>query len=230
MMHIQWIEASSPRIAGRNSQAAIKGIVVFTALVAVLAMSASAVFAGGITYTSFNDGFNSPNEPTHSELLDNIYGATFGASGVDFTNGTVTARRVFDQGGIMGTLNLVTGDQTGVDQIWTDGISSVTASAKFALLNQSFGWNGGGLGTTYTELLTDADVGGPSVPISIMGDFLWGSNPSSPDMWWSLESSNTDGNSDHLITYKIEAATRPALTKSGPTASPRLPPRPSLLY
>ena len=108
MMHIQWIEASSPRIAGRNSQAAIKGIVVFTALVAVLAMSASAVFAGGITYTSFNDGFNSPNEPTHSELLDNIYGATFGASGVDFTNGTVTARRVFDQGGIMGTLNLVT--------------------------------------------------------------------------------------------------------------------------
>ena len=37
-----------------------------------------------------------------------------------------------------------------------------------------------------------------------MGDFLWGSNPSSPDMWWSLESSNTDGNSDHLITYKIE--------------------------
>ncbi|MFQ5501404.1 MAG: DUF4114 domain-containing protein [Phycisphaerae bacterium] len=178
-------------------------MIVSAALVTVLAVNATAVFANGITYTSFNDGFNAPLEPTHSQILDDIYGATFVASGLDFTNGTVTARRVFDQGSIMETLHLVTGDQNGVDQVWTDGISTVTASAKFALLNQSFGWNGGGMGTAYTELLTDADVGGPGVPVNIMGDFLWGSNPSSPDMWWSQEPQNTDG-ADHLITYKID--------------------------
>lgn len=202
-MHTPRIEASSPQIVGRNTRAATMGMIVSAALVTVLAVNATAVFANGITYTSFNDGFNAPLEPTHSQILDDIYGATFVASGLDFTNGTVTARRVFDQGSIMETLHLVTGDQNGVDQVWTDGISTVTASAKFALLNQSFGWNGGGMGTAYTELLTDADVGGPGVPVNIMGDFLWGSNPSSPDMWWSQEPQNTDG-ADHLITYKID--------------------------
>lgn len=203
-MHTEWNVASSPHFVGRRFRATVKLLFTGVLSVSLIGIAASGAFAGGFTYTSFNDGFNAPLEPTHSEILDNIYGGVFVASGLDFTNGTVTARRVFDQGGVMETLNLVTGDQTGVDQVWTDGIATVTASAKHALLQQSFGWNGGGLGTTYIELLTEADVGGPGVPLMVMGDFLWGLNPSSPDTWWSREVENTDGNIDHLITYKID--------------------------
>lgn len=172
----------------------------------VVALAAQVGLAGGFSYTSFNDGINVPLEPSHSQLLDDIYGGTFmstGVGGVDFTNGTITASRVFDAGGGLPMLHLVTGGPSGVDQIWTDGTATVTAEAKFALFGQSFGWNGGGLGTTYNELLTDADVGGPPVTFMVTGDFLWGIDPTTPNTWWSMQSNNTDGAGDHLITYQI---------------------------
>ncbi len=184
--------------AGRARFAAAMSVV---ALCMVLAPSAA--FAGAFGYTAFNEpvGGLEPNQPA---ILDTIYGGTFVASGVDFTNGAITARRVFDHGGGNLPLNIVTGNQTGVDQTWTDGTAMITAQAMFALFPQSFGWNGGGLGTTYTELLTDADIGGAPINLSVAGDFLWGINPGSPDMWWSLQTNNNDGANDHLVTYAVE--------------------------
>ncbi|MFQ5430293.1 MAG: PEP-CTERM sorting domain-containing protein [Phycisphaerae bacterium] len=173
-------------------------VIAMCAAVGLMLAPASAM-AG--TYTAFNPP--SLPEPPQEDILGTIYGGTFVPSGVDFTNGAITARRVFDQTVPNLPIDIITGTPTDADQIWTDGTAEITAQAMFALFPQSFGWNGGGLGTTYTELLTDADIGGAPVNLMVTGDFLWGINPGSPDMWWSLESNNSD-NADHLLTYQID--------------------------
>jgi hypothetical protein len=150
-------------------------------------------------------------ELSHSEILDDIYGGTFTGSGTDlgyghwteFSNGTVTALRVFDTDDLTEIIHIVTGDEGNVDQVWTDGLTSVTAQAKYAAHDQSFGWNGGGSGTDYYQLLTHDDVSlGTVVPISISGDFLWGTKPNG-DEYWSKDSYNDD-ELDHMVTYKVE--------------------------
>ena len=118
------------------------------------------------------------NGASHDEILEDIYGGTFTSSGLDFVggggDGGVNAYRAYDYDGETElTLNMLTGDQTGIDQIWTDGIAFVTAEAKYSSQGhtQSFGWNQGGTGTgTYQELLTDV---GTSAYIPVYGDFLW---------------------------------------------------------
>ncbi len=178
-------------------------------LVLLIIISTSTAF--GVSYTEVRYPGFAPEEPGHATILKDIYGGTFSGSGDDlgyglwtvFSNGTVSALRVYDIDGPGDTIHIFSGDQFNVDQIWTDGIAQVTAQAKYAAHTQSFGWNDGGLGTDYFELLTHDDVTlGTVVPITITGDFLWGTKPNG-DKWWSKNSLNTDA-MDHLVTYKIE--------------------------
>ena len=150
-------------------------------------------------------------EPTMVNIFSGIYGGTWTNGGPDYTNGDITAYRVYDFDDGEETVHLVDGDQFDIDQIWTDGIATVTAQAKYASLSQSFGWNQGGTDPcNYQELI---NYGGPSgviedspvVEIEIDGDFLWGIQPNS-DEWWSKMSHNEDGGMDHLISFFIDGA------------------------
>ena len=156
---------------------------------------------------------SSPEESSHAEILGDIYtpGTDFVADGLNYrsADSSMWAYRVYDIDEEFETIHVVTGDQSNVDQIWTDGYAQVTAEAKYAAYGQSFGWNCGGLEpNNYCELLTDADVGNSPAEIEIFGDFLWGTNPingGEPEQWWSKNSlNNGDGGSDHLVTYLIE--------------------------
>ena len=150
-------------------------------------------------------------EPTMVNIFGGIYGGTWTNGGPDYTNGDITAHRVYDFDDGQERIHIVNGDQFDIDQVWTDGIATVTAQAKYASLEQSFGWNQGGTDPcNYQELLSyDGDSGvivdGPVVEIDIEGDFLWGIRPNS-DEWWSKMSLNEDGGSDHLITFFVEGA------------------------
>jgi hypothetical protein len=163
--------------------------------------------AWGYDYTPFNDP--PVGEDSHLDIISGIYasyGGSFAADGLGFTNAGagITAKRVYDTNGGDMSLHILLGDETGVDQIWTDGTAMVSASAKFANLTQSFGWNdnGGSSGTGYVELLNEGDIGGPSADIMITGDFLWGIQPNG-DEWWSYIDANGDV-TDHMITYFVE--------------------------
>ena len=150
-------------------------------------------------------------EDSHLDIVNDIYSAygPFAAEGLDFNNGSgITISRAYDFDSGDDTLHIVLGDETGVDQIWTDGTAQVTAQVKWAGLGQSFGWNQGegvdGLDiSNYYELLTDADIGGLPVEIMVTGDFLWGMKPNGYE-WWSLQSLNDDGYDDHMVTYFVD--------------------------
>jgi hypothetical protein len=148
-------------------------------------------------------------EDSHLQIISDIYasyGGTFVQNGVDFENAVagISVKRVFDADDGDLTLHILVGDETGIDQVWTDGTAMVRASAKFADLTQSFGWNnnGGASGTGYVELLNESHIGGPPVDVMITGDFLWGIEPNG-DTWWSNIGENSDA-TDHLMTYLVE--------------------------
>jgi len=125
-------------------------------LISALALTV-AVAAGpawGYGYTPFSDP--PLGEDSHLDIVSMIYagyGGSFAADGLGFTNAAegITVKRVYDTNGPEMSLHIVLGDETGVDQIWTDGTATVTATAKFADLTQSFGWNnnGGDVGAGY---------------------------------------------------------------------------------
>ena len=192
-------------------QSAVRGLraAVVAPVIAVLGLALAAGSAWGYGYTNVN----APpvGEASHQEILTDIYGGTWSADGVDFTNGVITAKRVYDFDGSDEIIHVVMGDETNVDQVWSDGAIYVTAEAKYAEFNQSFGWNGGGSGTTYYPLLTEADVGGPAKEINISGDFLWGIQPTPGHSWygytwWSKQSLNESPyfGKDHMVTYLVE--------------------------
>jgi len=160
------------------------------------------------TYTIFNGPPG--GEKSHLEIISDTYSGyagSFVAVGENFVNATagITVSRVFDENDGDITLHILLGNETGIDQIWTDGTARVTASAKYADFTQSFGWNmdGGASGTTYEELLNQGDIiSGDSVEVVITGDFLWGIEPNGYQ-WWSSMSANTDA-TDHLLSYYVE--------------------------
>ncbi len=150
-------------------------------------------------------------EPNHAQVLGDIYsgGTPFTGQGVDLGDGAWTeflspdgnliARRVHDFEDLAPVLT---------DQVWTCS-AEVLAKAKYAGLNQSFGWNQGGTsGSNYEELLTDANIGDlVGVLLESPGDFLWGIQPHSSDFsesyeWWSKQDQNND-QTDHMVTYQI---------------------------
>jgi len=178
------------------------------------------IATGGVNvYADLTFGYTDVSGPasgekSHAEILHDIYGEDFTASGLFEGyegNGNINAKRVYDFDDEYVQLHLYSGGPDNVDQLWTDGAVTVTAEAKYASYEQAFGWNGGGLGTTYIPLVTDADIGGTPVEIEISGDFLWGYQATSqswwqPDVgleWWSLMAEN-DNSEDHLVTYYIE--------------------------
>ena len=101
------------------------------------------------------------------------------------------------------------------DQLWevSAAAASVTVVAKFAGFSQNFGVIPGSSGGTLALLLTQVatvDPTGPSagsglsanLPL-LTGEFRFGDDPSGAPLWSSLQSDNSDGGLDHMVTWRI---------------------------
>jgi len=167
----------------------------------------------------------SSGETNTRAIFQHLYGTdTVSASGSlwggeIYTIGDVTATRVNDyvREGLPGdNLYLLATSLPGsnvTDQIWHDGIASITARARFAGYDQQFGYeNDDG----YHELI---DVGNQSGWIDVAanpevfnaGETWEWIREGSGLTWSSLQSSNAD-RLDHLITYYVEGLNDNAIT------------------
>lgn len=172
----------------------------------------------GVCAASAVAGFTTISPPpagelSHQQILDGVYGAGFSPSGVDFVNAGlgITATRVddFSVAGSppAGPLNVATGAPgSATDQVWSDGVATAVAEAKYAVDDQSFGYWPGASGGSYTPLFNVTGngflVSGSAVQNFAGTQWRWGrgNNPSGPHS--SLPSDNHDG-LDHLVTYRI---------------------------
>ncbi len=174
------------------------------------------------------------SEPTIDTILNTLYGAG-SFTGVDWSNGTVTATRVHDyvNGGdpiSPGADNnlLLNG---GNDQIWTDGVAAFQGRARFAGYSQMFGIDYGTNGAAGPDGLTSGiwdqqllNVVGSGYDGALSGTLSAGFNFTPGDRWgwyrdgtttnFSAASFNPDARpnyvgSDHMITYEITGLAEP---------------------
>jgi hypothetical protein len=155
-------------------------------------------------------------ELTHKKIFECVYGGTFTASGLNFItgggSGTITATRV-DDNGFATMLNLLTGSPgSGDDDIWTDGIATATAEARYAGFTQEFGYRVTSFG--YVKLFdvsgssaTCSPTGGPvSVTFGTGATWEWArandSDSGLTNPHYSDEPSNPDS-LDHMVTYAL---------------------------
>jgi hypothetical protein len=162
-------------------------------------------------------------EATHNQILSQVYGGPFTASGLNFINGggsgTIKATRVDDAlagGGPGDNLHLVFGAPGGstTDQLWVDGIADAKAEAKFAAYSQKFGYDlldGLGYQPLFNVKITGPtgyDVSGSnSHQFSLGVPWNW-ARSGQGGTFNSQESRNTDG-LDHMVTYQITDLTDP---------------------
>ncbi len=149
-------------------------------------------------------------ELNHEQIFECTYGGNFVASGLNFSNGTITATRV-DDNGFASNLNLLTGSAgSGDDDFWTDGIATATAQARFAGFTQEFGYRVSGFG--YVKLFdvsnTGCNASGGPVSVTFGTGAVWewaranDSDTSLSNPHYSNEASNPDG-LDHMVTYQL---------------------------
>ncbi len=187
-------------------------------LVAALAVPAHADFSS----------VGSSGEPNHIQILNTIYGGDFSGGGVaafgnpSYDNGLgIQAFRVDDAGSPGGTLNILAGygntagagTSSSLDQIWDDGIASISGEAKFAAYSQAFGYSDT---AGYHEMFEVGPgnsgyfaPGSADFTVDLTGTtWSWDRSDSNgdgtvgPRHWSSNEALNRDG-MDHMITYQI---------------------------
>lgn len=164
------------------------------------------------TFTSVNDPIFI-DEKSIPEILAHVYGGAFNASGNDYTNGTVTATRVRDYVSGGDKTNLVNlGNTNNDDRLWSDGIASGVAIARWAEYDQKFGYINGSSGGTYHPLFNV--VGSGYAVTGIFPEIDFANAIGNPAHWrWArdgkggLWSSNPDDNgdaaNDHMVSYLI---------------------------
>ncbi len=142
----------------------------FVVGLAVVSMSGAAMAVPG--YTTINPPPGT--ELNHAQILDLVYGGTFNLSGVrDFTNGSVTATRVSDNG-LGGVLKILTGTPVSADdQDWSDGITTVFMEAKYAGDNHYFGWYNDTTPSGFQALLDTSSIGSSTI-VNLSSQFRWG--------------------------------------------------------
>ena len=114
--------------------------------------------------TAASTALTGPNgaKVTHQYIFNRLYGGGFNASGLDFSNGSITATRIDDS----------------ADQTFSFTSFSATAKGRFAQYDQQFGVIGSD--GQYQELFDvqgrKANVTGSVENVQIAGDFLFARN------------------------------------------------------
>ncbi len=179
-----------------------------TGAVALMALSVS-----DVAHASSKTVVQNSSEPNHQSIIQNIYGGSFaGSPESGFARGgpnPIQVTRANDLGGVILDLagsNMGVGD----DCVWHNGVISMSAKARFASYEQTFGFfpgesaaaafvpliTVGGNGFGVTGEVAEFDIG------AIAHTWRWG-RAGTGSTFSSRPSDNPDG-MDHMVSYKIE--------------------------
>ena len=173
-------------------------------VLAALTLAGSAASASP-TFTSIN---NTSGEVNQATLLSVIYGGAWTrlTGTQSYTNGSLTAFRVADDG-LSSPLHIVTGNRLLVeDDIWAGGETTVTVRAKYAADSHTFGWINGSSGTSgFQPLFSTTNFDNP-IKVALTNSFRWALHNESSGHTFTSKDSNNPGNRDMMVTYSITGA------------------------
>lgn len=157
---------------------------------------------------------SNPLEPSHQAIIESAYGAQFqGDPGAGFVSVDrdvpVVLTRATDFG-LGGILDVAGGDrQDADDEVWHDGVISITARARFASFAQDFGFFAGeGSATPFQNLLSVTGGGFDSVGHAPEFDIgavthTWRWARSGDGDTFSSRPSDNPGERDHMVSYRV---------------------------
>ena len=179
----------------------------------IIACACGGLWGATTPVSTVNNG-----EPHLIDILGQSYGYTSGeltvgtdanSPTITYSNGpdSITFTRVSDSGLPAGNL-LLNGSNfsSANDAVWQDGSPQFTVEAKFAQLNQTFGWSNLNNSGANTDILQVTGNGmNPAlmtlnVVNSLSSNFLW-YDTAGGNTWYSDPSHN--GGEDHMATYWI---------------------------
>ncbi len=137
--------------------------------------------------------YGNGGEATQAEILSSSYGGMFTASGLDFTNGTLTATRVNDN----------------ADQVFSGDLTSSKALARFAQYQQAFGYGPSASPTTlFTVTGNKFVVSGSTGAVDLPAKFSFDRVPPAGSNGYAVSSLDADNKDkvDHLVTYELTGA------------------------
>jgi hypothetical protein len=170
---------------------------------AIAAATASSAFA------TFTQVCPPPaGEKSHKQILEQLIGGTFTASGVDYSNGSVVARRVTDYG-TSGQLSLLGSATSNDDQTFSGGPISARAKVAFAAHDSTFGWinDVSGQSHAFQPLLNTHDLT-TEVTFTGSNSFRFALNNNTQNALFTSRTADNAaadfGNAkDHMVTYKL---------------------------
>ena len=139
-------------------------------------------------YTTVRDA---GSEPGHASILSSALGGNFSASGLDFSNGTISAVRNRDSGMYSG------------DQIWSAGSFNAKIVGNHGSYDSLFGYVNGDRGGNFQTLLDAQDVDS-SASTTINDDFRWAIKVDGfifDHVYTSRERDNYD--KDMMVSYSL---------------------------
>ncbi|MBX3405777.1 MAG: hypothetical protein KF869_03345 [Phycisphaeraceae bacterium] len=146
----------------------------------------------------------------HPAILSNMYGGTWGASGVHVTNGTHGAMRVMDAGASAGMSIPVAAPELAQDDVWAGNLVSVAVRARYAGDSHIFGWiDDTAAEPAFAPIISTHTLNSP-VMLEVSSNFRWAlHNTSTGLMFTSAPWSNAGVGSrsaetfDQLVTYHV---------------------------
>lgn len=134
------------------------------------------------------------SESEQAGILSHVYGGSFVANGLNYSNGALTATRLSDFGAI------------DADQCWKGELLSVRALARFGGFEQSLGLFDGESGGVLQNLFhvsgSGFNVNGSAANLNLGGKAFRFARAGEGDMFTSLDTDNLVG-SDQMVTYHL---------------------------
>ena len=178
----------------------------------ILVCSAVALATATSAFATFTPVCPPPaGEKSHKQILEQLIGGTFTASGVNFSNGTVQAKRVTDYGS-SGALSLLGSASANDDQTFSGGPITARAKVAFAAHDSTFGWMNDAAGADHSfQPLLNTHNFASEVTFTGSSSFrLALRNNTQNAIFTSRTADNYEADfcnaKDHMITYKLSGA------------------------
>jgi len=151
----------------------------------------------------FSNVFAPPgSERDHGFILGQIYGGAWTAEGMDYSNGSLTARRVSDSGGNALTISASTAEEAS-DRFWNGvGPVTVTSHQRYAGDHTAIGWIDDASADPAFRLLAEASELNSTATFTPMGAFRFALQNHSQGQQ-VFTSDQGDNSPNQMVTYQI---------------------------
>lgn len=160
-----------------------------------------------------------PGSPSHTAILDSLYGGTFVPAGANlpdgmntaYSNGSTVVTRMDDDGKASLLYILISTPGTADDDVWGDGAATINARARYSESAQEFGYNQGAGYVKMFEVSAGGYAAAGMATVIFNNNAVWqwaraDDSANGPVNLHQSDEPSNPGGLDHMVTYLVTGA------------------------